>query len=109
MIQDKDAEKAADFIRDHAPLLAKAKAERIYLEQYRKTKKATLVQKASGTIQERDSFAYAHPDYEELLTGLKDAVEDEERLKWMMVAAQAKIEIWRTQQANNRNIDRTHR
>lgn len=109
MISEREVERAADFIRDNADLLAKAKSERIYLEQYRKTKKATLVQKAFGTVQERDSFAYAHPEYEELLSGLKAAIEEEERLKWMMVAAQAKIEIWRTQQANNRNQDHSMR
>lgn len=108
MISEKEVEKAAQFIRDNADSLAKAKAERIYLEQYRKSKKAMLIQKATGTIQVRDSFAYAHPEYIELLEGLKAAIEVEERLKWIMIAAQAKIEIWRTQQANARGVIRSH-
>jgi len=38
-----------------------------------------------------------------------EAVEIEEKLKWDLIAAQARIEVWRTEQANNRNQDRTMR
>lgn len=95
-----------NFIRDNAPHYAKAKSERVYLEEYRKTKKALCMRAAesSGTnaisAQERD--AYADPEYAELLDGLRAAVEEEERLRWMIVAAQAKIEVWRTIEANRR-------
>ena len=102
MITDETAEKANDFIRDNADKYAKAKAERIYLEEFRKTQKALLIQESKGTVQERESYAYAHEKYQELLEGLRDAVEMEETLRWEMVAAQTKIEIWRTQQANSR-------
>jgi hypothetical protein len=37
-----------------------------------------------------------------LLEGLRDAVEQEEKLRWDLIAAQARVEIWRTQQANLR-------
>ena len=50
--------------------------------------------------QERE--AYAHPEYTQLLEGLRDAVEQEEKLRWDLIAAQARVEIWRTQQANLR-------
>jgi hypothetical protein len=50
--------------------------------------------------------AYATDDYIELLKGLKEAVETEEKLKWQLIAAQARIEIWRSQEATNRTIDR---
>ena len=52
------------------------------------------------SAQERD--AYADPEYAQLLDGLRAAVEEEERLRWMIVAAQAKIEVWRTIEANRR-------
>jgi hypothetical protein len=102
--------KAADFIRENAPKYAQAKAQRVYLEQFRKSKKAILM----GESQERTSAAkemdaYAHPDYIALLDGLRVAVEAEETLKWQLTAAEAKIEIWRTESANNRQIDRSHR
>jgi hypothetical protein len=98
--------KALDFIRDHAPAYAKAKAERVYLEEFRKTKKAVCMKTAMAkgfeavTAQERE--AYADPEYQKLLDGLKAAVEEEERLRWLIVAAQAKIECWRSIEASRR-------
>jgi len=104
VITESQVEAANDFIRDSADKYAQAKAQRIYLEQFRKTQKAILYQEATaGTIQEKESYAYAHPDYVRNLEGVKAAVEIEESLKWKMIAAQAKIEMWRTQQANNRS------
>jgi len=98
--------RALDYIRDNAPKYAKARAERVYLEEFRKSKKALLMriaeQKgfASAVSQERE--AYADNDYQALLLGLKDAVEAEETLRWQFVSAQAKIEVWRTIEANKR-------
>lgn len=98
--------RSLDFIRDHAPAYAKAKSERIYLEEFRKTKKALLMQEAearghkSAATQERE--AYADQSYVALLEGLRAAVEEEERLRWMIVAAQAKIEVWRTMESTRR-------
>ena len=110
MITEQEVEKAAAWIRDHADEYAKAKGERIYLSEFRKSKKAMLINKCKeGTVQERESFAYAHEEYIELLEALRIATEEEEKQRWMITAAQAKIEIWRTQQANNRMIDGSHR
>jgi hypothetical protein len=56
---------------------------------------------------EKEADAYAHPDYIAVLDGLKEAVEEAERLRWMLVAAQARIDVWRSQEASNRNIDKS--
>jgi len=99
--------KAIEFILENAPKYAKAKSERIYLEEFRKTKKALLMKDAmqmgyeSAAAQERE--AYAHPEYQELLRGLAIAIEQEESLKWKLTAATMKAEIWRTESANERN------
>jgi hypothetical protein len=101
-----DIFRVLDFIRDHASKYAKAKADRVHLEEFRKSKKALLMRDAelaghkSAVAQERE--AYAHPDYIALLDGLKAAVEQEESLRWLIVAAQAKFEAWRTIEANRR-------
>jgi len=101
---------AVDFLLKNASLFAKAKAERIYLEEFRKSKKALLMQEAfcagvdTMAGQERD--AYARSEYRELLEGLRAAVEIEESLKWKMTAAQLRVEIWRTNEASNRALDR---
>lgn len=98
--------KAIEFILDNAPKYAEAKAQRIYLEEFRKTKKALLMKDAlargidSGIAQERE--AYAHYEYQELLLGLQVAIEKEETLKWKLIAAQMKSDIWRSEQASER-------
>lgn len=109
-MQEIDPNKSVDYIRDHAHEYAEAKANRAYLEQFRKSKKALLLlnsDKKTGI--EKESDAYAHPEYQELLQAYKEAVETEEKLKWMMTAAQARVEIWRTNSANNRMIDNAAR
>jgi hypothetical protein len=103
MIEERDPNKAIDYILTNGKTFAKAKAERVYIEEYRKSLKAILQKRSTETAitaQERD--AYAHPEYQALLVGLREAVEAEEKLRWDLIAAQAVVEIWRTQQANNR-------
>ena len=102
MVTEEDAEKANDFIRDHADELGAAKAARVYLEDFRKSKKALLFAKKSGTVAERENYAYAHAEYQELILGLKQAVQAEEALRWKMKAAELKIDLYRTQESSRR-------
>jgi len=37
-----------------------------------------------------------------VLKALQVAVEEEERLRWLMVAAEARIEVWRTLESSRR-------
>ena len=46
--------------------------------------------------------------YDDFMEMNQQIVEQEEKLKWMITAAQAKIEVWRTEQANSRYIDKAH-
>jgi hypothetical protein len=99
-----DPHDAVDYIIKHARQFADAKAQRVYLEEFRKSKKALLMKQSIESAlgaQERD--AYAHAEYVELLKGLKEAVAIEEKLRWDLIAAQARVDIWRTEQANMRN------
>ena len=97
---------AVDFILKNAAQYAKAKSNRIYLEEFRKTKKALLMKDAltkgieAANAQERE--AYADAEYQELLKGLAEAIEIEETLKWKMEAARMRIEIWKTEEYSNR-------
>ena len=105
-------EDAAQSIRDKAPLYGEAKAQRVYLEEFRKSKKAMLMKEAlklkveAANAQERE--AYADPEYVQLIKGLALAVEKEETLKWELEAARLDIEIFRTREATNRMQDRSH-
>lgn len=97
-----------DFIRDNSKAMAQAKANRIYMEEFRKSLKAKLIQKSeASTATAKETYAYAHADYQNHLDGLRQAVEIEEELRWQMIAAQAKIEVWRSLGANQRAIDKT--
>lgn len=104
---DFDPNEAVTFIIKHSSEHAKAKADRVFLEQWRKTKKAQLMNQSNAkTAVDREAYAYAHPDYIEVLEGLKVAVEIEEDLKFKLVAAQLRVDVYRTQSANNRMQDK---
>jgi predicted esterase YcpF (UPF0227 family) len=95
--------KAIQYLIDTAPLYAKAKSDRMYLEEFRKSRKAQLMSQAgTEVLGKQETFAYAHPEYIQILEGIREAVEKEETYRWMMTAAQAKIEVWRTQQYSAR-------
>lgn len=105
MTHDESVERAIAFIRDKAKEFARAKAQRVYLEEFRKTKKSLLIQQSPEhckTVADKESYAYAHVEYQELLAGLRAAVEREEELRLLIKAAELKFEQWRTLQANNR-------
>ena len=103
IITDEDVEKALNRLRFHAGNAAIAKAERIYMEEYRKCVKANIMQKHLDlpvSAQERE--AYASQEYIDHLKVMRDAIERDELCRWQMIAAQAVIEAWRTCSANQR-------
>lgn len=102
-IDDDDIQRALDYLRDNAEESAMARAERIYVEEYRKTLKAQLMREhgdKSAVVQERE--AYADKRYVEYLDAIRDAVMRDEKHRFLREAALAKIEAWRSQSANYR-------
>lgn len=105
-----DPHAAIDFILKHSAAFAKAKAQRVYLEEFRRSKRSLLMaQSDAPAANAREQYAYAHPEYIELLGALQAAVETEEELRWQLIAAQARVEVYRTQEASNRMMDRSTR
>ena len=107
----KDIHDAVDYLYTHGRKYAEAKAHRTYLEEYRKSCKAMLMKQAlvegrAKTSAGAEMEAYADPAYCELLKGLQGAVEQEEELRWGLVSAQARIDVWRSQEASNRVMDK---
>lgn len=103
MSQEIDIFKCLDFIRDHAPEYAQAKADRIYMEEYRKSLKASYMSEMVGEpVNAQERYAYAHPGYVSHLKALSAAVEKEENLRWLLIGAQAKISVWQSLGANQR-------
>jgi hypothetical protein len=104
---EESANKARRFIYDKSVDFAQAKANRIYLEQFLKSKLAILMSESSETtFSGKEMDAKKHQDYIALLYGLKEAVATEEELKWKLISAQLAVEIYRTESANNRAIDK---
>ena len=102
---------AVDFIYKQGAKYAEAKGHRVYLEEYRKSQKAMLMKAAMAdgrakTAAAAEVEAYADPTYVEVLKGLQAAVEREEALRWGLISAQARIEVYRTQSANDRAMDK---
>ena len=110
MIKEKDINDAVDYLYTHGRKYAEAKAHRTYLEEYRKSQKSMLMKAAmSGgikTVAAAEIEAYSDPSYIELLKGLEAAVEAEETYRWGLISAQARIDVWRSQEASNRTMDR---
>ena len=108
-----DPQAAVDFMIAKSAEYAHAEATKVYMEELRKTIKAEAMKNAeiygngeykTAAMQERE--AYASPRYREHLEALRQAVEERERLRWMLIAAQERIAVWRSQEASNRNIEK---
>lgn len=105
-----DPNKAVDYLIEHSRQYAQAKADRVHLEQFRKSKKSLLMSECQDkAFAAKEMYAYSHPDYMALLEGLREAVRLEEALRWRLTAAQLRVEVYRTQEATNRTLDRSTR
>ena len=96
------ANKAVTFILENAAKYAQAKATRVQLEEYRKSKKAILMSNEEGTLGAKEMYAYAHPEYVELLFQIKEAIAQEEELRWKLEAAKLRVEVWKTEEYTKR-------
>ena len=102
-ITDDEIDKALDYLRDNARDAAQARADRVYVEEYRKVIKAQIMKEhgsMSAVLQERE--AYADPRYDNHLEAIRQAVAADEGHRFLRGAADAKIEAWRTQSSNSR-------
>lgn len=103
MISDSDIEKALDYLRDNAQKVGVIRAQRAYLEEYRKVVKAQIMRENDDKpLGVQEAIAYADNRYKKHLEAMREAIESDEYHRWMLTAAQAKIEAWRTQQSNKR-------
>jgi len=110
-MNQKDINDAVNYLYTHGRKYAEAKGQRVQLEEYRKSVKAMLMKKAlsegnAKTSAAAEMEAYADSSYVELLKGIGAAVEREEELRWGLISAQARIDVWRSQEASNRTMDK---
>ena len=103
MIPDADIEKAVDWLRDNAETAAKNRAERLYLEDYSRSLKALIMSEhLAEPLGAQERHAYSDIRYRNHLEALKISIYEDEKGRFLRSAAEAKIEAWRTQQANER-------
>lgn len=101
-----DIEQLLVMYRAIIPKYSKSRSYRTYLEEYKKSLISILMKEAeqgghkTGTAQERE--AYANPRYISHLDTLAQAVKDDEFNRYTVRQLELEIEIWRTNQANNR-------
>lgn len=93
---------AINFILTNAPKYAQAKATRVQLEEYRKSKKAILMSNEEGTLGAKEMYAYAHADYIGLLFEIKEAIAQEEELRWKLEAAKLRVEVFKVEEYTRR-------
>ena len=82
MITEEEVEKAIDYLRDTAVDAAQARADRIHLEEYRKSLKAMIMSEFAGlAIGAQERQAYRDQRYVDHLDALKQAVFADEKNK----------------------------
>lgn len=105
-----DPHEAINYLYTHGQKYAQAKANQTYLEEFRKTKKSILMKSAMlngcKSIAAAEMEAYADVEYVVVLEGIKAAVEVTVGLYWGLMAAQARIDVYRSMEASNRRMDR---
>lgn len=103
VITDEQVQEAFDRLRYGGAKAAQAKANRLYLVEYRKVLKSEgMKQHISLPLAAQEREAYASPEYKAHLLAMKEAIEQDEASTWQMVRARAIIEAWRTASANRR-------
>lgn len=104
-----DPQTAVDYLINHSKDYAIAEANKVYMEELRKTVKAECMKDAetvghkTAAIQERE--AYRSEKYKQHLLALQEAVRQREEARWLMIAAQERIAVWRSQEASNRRVE----
>lgn len=103
MISDDDIEKAVDYLRDTAEKAAHARATRLHLDDYSRVLKAEIMSEhLTESVAAQERWAYSDTRYKNHLELLKRAIFEDERHRFLRYAAEAKVEAWRTFQANAR-------
>ena len=109
-IKEVEPNVAIDYMIKHSEDFAAAKASRIFKEEFRKTLKAELMKEALSrgfeAVNAQEREAYSHPKYHAHLKEIREALEKEITFEWMLIAARARVDVWRTQEASNRAVDR---
>jgi phage host-nuclease inhibitor protein Gam len=99
VIPESDIERAVNWMASSAVQAAQARANREYMTEFRKSLKALLMREhQSLPIAAQEREAYADERYLAHLDAMKAAIEEDEKMRWLQSAAEAKVSAWQTQQ-----------
>ena len=104
-VTERSVEISLDWLKGNADAAAKARAQRLYLEEFLpalKAKLAAAYMEGGDSATAADLKAKAHKDYQEALISYRVAVEDDERARWKRTMAEAVLEVWRSLEATRR-------
>lgn len=103
MISDNDIDKALSYLRDNAEKDAQARAERLYMDEW---KDVVLAQQqalyADLSVAAARVKAECSEAYKAALEAYKQAIYEDERRRFLRAAAETRVEAWRTQSSNMR-------
>ena len=106
-VTDAELFESLEWLKDDEYVISKARARRIVLDEGRKNLKARLMAESGETAYtKQETAAYAHPDYRALLLRLEQAIKDDEHCRCLTDYHKARVEVWRSQCANQRVIDK---
>lgn len=104
-ITQEDVCRALQWLVDNAARSSEFRATRLHLEDYSKVIKATIMaEHADKGVGVQERFALADERYKIHLDGLRVAIAEDERLRLLRGAAEARIEAYRTFEASTRQV-----
>jgi hypothetical protein len=92
-----DVEKQWDYLEATAVEAAQARANRRYIEEYRKSLKALIMgEYKSESVAAQEREAYSDPRYIKHLKALETAVFEDAKFEFKRDAAKIKVSAWQT-------------
>ncbi len=108
-ITAEQVEAALEWLVTNATRAAQARANRVYLQDFVKVVRAERQVKemlGGASAAAAEALALASEEYKVALLGLKAAVEEDERMRWLCTTAESRIEAWRSLEATRRAQER---
>ena len=106
-MKDFNPHDAIDFIFKTAPAFAKAKGELAELEAFKSSLKAIkMAESGEQTVTAQEREAYRSEAYQELCKAIGVATEKTEALRWQIESAKLRIQVYQTESANNRQLEK---
>jgi len=103
MISDEQLERALDYLRDTAEAAAQKRADRLYLDDYTRVLRATVMaEHLAEPVNAQERYAHCDIRYRNHLEALKIAIFEDEKARFLREAAAVKISVWQSQGANER-------